>query len=414
MRPTTCLSLIAGAAFGFGAAGTATANVDVQSGLSNDEVRAIVAEMIADADTRSSLLQSGSAGHDGDFFLASPGGDFRLEIDGQIQFRYIANFGDDDGELGEDFESGFQTRRTKLAFSGQVYERFGFKIQGAFDRDGGDMGLEDAFVTYDMGDGWELLWGQFKAPFLREELVSSKRQLAVDRSLVNETFNQDRSQGVQLGYESDDWTFAIAFTDGFNSDNTDFNNDGGVDYAFTGRGQYKFAGTWRDFRDFTAASGQEFGGLIGVAGHWEGGEDASDEDFDFWAWTADVSLEGDGWNVFGAAVGAYTDADDNDTDDYGFVVQGGILIPETDWELFGRYDVILPDDDRDGDDEFSTITLGANYYIHSHAAKFTVDVVWFLDTPTDNELVGTNTGVGLLNDDDDNQFAIRGQFQLLF
>ena len=48
-----------------------------------DEVRAIVSEMLADAETRSSLQSSsGNAGHDGRFFLASPGGDFRRHVGG--------------------------------------------------------------------------------------------------------------------------------------------------------------------------------------------------------------------------------------------------------------------------------------------------------------------------------------------
>src|SRR5688572_8137802 len=64
---------------------------------SNDEVRAIVAEMMADAQGRSSLLQGGAtAGHDGRFFVASPDGSFRLNVGGQIQLRYLVAFDDED------------------------------------------------------------------------------------------------------------------------------------------------------------------------------------------------------------------------------------------------------------------------------------------------------------------------------
>ena len=78
-----------------------------------DEIRSVVAEMLADAETRSSLLSAGDAGHDGRFFIAGDG--FRLNVGGHIQFRYIANFRDDrPGQ--DDFESGFQTG-TSAAFA---------------------------------------------------------------------------------------------------------------------------------------------------------------------------------------------------------------------------------------------------------------------------------------------------------
>ena len=80
---------------------------------SPDEVRAIVAEMVADADERSSLLAGGTAGHDGGFYLASDDGAFKLGINGFVQFRYYAGFRDEDNTVGDadDFSSGFQMRR---------------------------------------------------------------------------------------------------------------------------------------------------------------------------------------------------------------------------------------------------------------------------------------------------------------
>ncbi len=433
MSLTKCLSLFAGAAVSFGAISVANAEARSEN---TDEIRAIVAEMLADADTRSSFLQSGgTAGHDGkNFFLASPGGDFRLNVGGQIQFRYLMNFGDDlGGQADEDWEGGFQTRRTKLWFDGTVFDEFDFKVQWNFDRDGGGAVLEDAYVSTPMGwDGWNLKWGQFKAPFMREELVSSTSQLAVDRSHMNEVFNQDRSQGIQVGYSADDWRLMIMFSDGFNSVNTDYTTDrslafgGESDYAFTGRFEYKFAGDWGQFKDFTSPSGSNWGVLLGGALHYEGGDDTGNsfggDDYNYLSWTADVSVEGDGWNLYAAGVGGYTDFEDiggvagadADFDDYGIVIQGGLMIPDTDWEVFGRYDAVFPDSDRANDDAFNVITAGVNYYMHGHAAKFTADVQWFLDDPADSDLATPNTGIGFLGDSDSDEFGIRLQFQLLF
>lgn len=450
MSQTKFLSLLAGAGIAFGAAGSANAE------MSSDEVRAMVSEMMADANTRSSLLQSGgNAGHDGKFFLADSDGNFRLNVGGQVQFRYVANFGDENNASdGDDFTGGFQARRTKLAFSGHVINSdIFFKVNGAFNRNGGNFGLEDAYVGYKFGNGWELQWGQFKAPFLREELVSSSRQLAAERSLTNELFTGNRTQGVQLNYKGEDFRAMISFNDGFNSANTDFNQDnqtfntpgvytptngGGAeaDFGFTGRFEFKVAGEWGQFKDFTSKAGSEYAAMVGVAGHFESNETAAGfggnpADIQAGLYTVDLSVEGDGWNFFVAFIGASTDiegladvdldgtGDDVSFDDYGIVVQGGIMIPDTDWELFARYDVIFPDDDRAQDNEFSSITFGLNWYWAGHAAKLTLDAVIHFDESLGAEgnplaFSAFSDSLGQVGDDDDSEAVFRAQFQLLF
>lgn len=461
MRQTSRLCLLAGAVFGISGGALAESG---QAWSNADEVRALVSEMQADAETRSSLLQSGgSAGHDGrHFFLGSADGNFRLEVSGQIQFRYYLNFRDDDDNNGDglaedDFESGFQTRRTKLFFEGHVFDpNLFYRVSGNFyDDDGGndgDLSLEDAFAGYRWDNGFSMMWGQFKLPFLREELVSSAYQLAADRSLMNEIFNQGRSQGVQLGYEAEDFRMALAFSDGFGSENSEFGTPravtptgffvapGGVaggeaDYAFTGRAEIKFAGNWDQFQDFTSMPGSDYACMFGVAGHIEGGDDGSTTftggDYAFYGWTADISVEGDGWNFYIAGVGEYSDYNDADLDgdgvsegdinfgDYGLVAQFGMFIPDTDWEPFLRYDGVFADEDERGldsdADQFNTLTFGANYYMYGHASKFTFDVVWFIDDVGNNALGGVaQPQIGYLTDDNENELTFRLQWQLLF
>ncbi len=434
MSQTKSLVVLAGAALSLGGAAFAeqaawSANVD--------EVRALVAEMMADAQTRSSLLQSGStAGHDGKFFLASTDGNFRLNVSGQMQFRYYASFLDDDTPGVDDLEFGFENRRTKLTFAGHIFDpNMFYEVTGAFNRNGGNFGLENAFFGYNWDNGFSARAGQFKLPFLREELVSSKYQLAVDRSVLNEEFNQDYSQGIELSYKQDWFGGYFAFSDGFGSRNTNFQADP-ADFALTGRVEILFAGDWKQFKDFTSPRGSEFAAMLGAAVHYEQAPDV-DGNPKPWAlpYTLDISVEGDGWNLFGAFVGQHSDNDlpggaGVDADDFGFVVQGGVYLTE-ELELFGRYDILIPDDDRVGaDDTFNTITAGINYYIHGHAAKFTLDVAYYIDSTTMSSLgamglvsgntdvngvaTGGNTGIGLLGSADEGEFTIRAQFQLLF
>lgn len=410
-----------------------------------DDTRATVRRMLADAESRTSLLAEGAgAGHDGKrFHLASADGALRLNVSGQVQFRYYLDFRDDgdadgDGVGEDDFELGFQTRRTKIYFDGHIHEpALFYRVNGAFSRTSGDLRLEDAYAGYKWDNGFTATWGQFKLPFLREETTSSSMQLAVERSIVNDAFSVVRSQGVQGEYKNDNLRLMAAFSDGAAADSSDFGTPrsatgsflinrsglGESDYALTGRAEWKFAGAWDQFKDFTSPAGSEFALMLGVAGHYEGGDPSSSAftggTYDYGAWTADLSIEGDGWNAYIAGVGGYSDyhdtaAGDIANDDYGLVAQGGFMIPESQWEPFVRYAGLFLDDGRagDGDDTFSSLTIGVNYYLYGHAAKFTADAVWCIDET--DPLVASRTSQGQLGDDDEGELTIRLQWQLLF
>ena len=434
MKMSKGLVILAGVAAGLSGVSVATANT-------NDEVRATVAQMLADAETRSSLLSAGDAGHDGKFFIAGDG--FRLNVGGMLQFRYNLNFRDDSNT--DDFQSGFQNARIKLDFNGKINRDWDFRIlTNVSDFKVGDSsdsgtGLEDAWVRYNFPNGWKLRWGQFKLPLLREELVSDAYQLAAERSLANQAFSQSWSQGVELAYEAESWRFAGTFSDGLNSQNTDFAGvptnpsaentglfrvAGEADWAVTGRGEFLFAGNWAQFKDFTSPKGADFGALLGVAAHYQQSENtnvSTDVDRDTFQYTADLSLKGDSWNLFGAFIGRYTKLKtlggaDPDFNDFGAVVQGGWRFAEN-TELFARWDALFFDSDRNlAEDNFNFVTVGINHYFAGHAAKFTVDGTYAFEETSALQGLGIlqDTGVGLLGDTEDGEVVIRGQFQLLF
>jgi hypothetical protein len=443
--------MLAGAAISMSGA-AAVAESDAWSSSNTDEVRALVAEMLADAESRSSLLQGGgSAGHDGKFFLASADGNFRLNVGGQLQFRWNADFRDvdnsddwdGDGDGNSDFENeddsdwGFEMRRAKLEFSGVVFDQFDYKIVGSFDDNGGQAELEDAWVGWDLGEsGWHLALGQFKAPVLREELVSSKYQLAVDRSLTNEVFSANRSQGLWLHHEQENWRLDVSINDGvdgvgippYSGANVSSYNDES-DFAATARFEFMWTGEWDQFKDFTSAPGSANAGMIGAAAHYQLGRDYNTDVNapDLLIYTVDVSWESDGWNLFGAFMGNSVDYDDSaqdDQDQFGFVVQGGWYLNEN-TELFARYDYVdfdLPSG-VPGDSDQSTITLGFNHYMHGQAAKFSFDFNWALNEsfatgqdPESDQYTGIfgMSGIGYQGSTDSDEIYLRAQFQLLF
>jgi len=280
------------------ASGSLASNAAAQSAnvsTSPDEVRAVVAEMLSDADSRTSLLAD-TSGHDGKFFLASGDGNFRLNVDGLLQFRYYANFRSDDNTVGDDdFETGFQNQNTKLRFSGNVVDdKWIYNIEMNFDHDGGGAVLEDAYVGYKLAPEWLVLFGQLKAPVLREWLVDDRHQLAVGRSITQQAFNHGRSQAVALAYTGADFMAIGVFSDGASSANTDFTSSAEADWSFSGRAGWKFAGEWSAFNDFTSFKGSKFAGMLGAAGHYQGSansDNPGDTDAKVLLYTVDAQFE---------------------------------------------------------------------------------------------------------------------------
>ncbi|MEM7754911.1 MAG: hypothetical protein AAF297_04665 [Planctomycetota bacterium] len=443
---------IAGMALGLGGVAMGQSSLDLE--------RAYAAELTADAESRTSMLQTGLEGP-AMFGITSADGASSLNIGGLLQMRYVANFRDD-GAPGvgsqDDFTHGYELTRTRLDFTGslwspQVTYRVSMEAGDTFDGGGGAGDLNATYVygQYDFEGSWDGLFvrfGTFKLPLYAEELIAPEFQQTIERSQTNEAFSQQYSTGFMFGYEMDSWAAYAAISDGINTAGTSFNG-AESDVAITARGEYKISGDWAQFADLSSFRGSEQGLKVGAAIHYEsygdtggqfpgtplgvGAVNRSGYRLDY---TADVQWEGNGWNVFGAFLGRSSEltgggTPDVDATDFGFVVQGGYFFTEQ-WEGFARYDVTVLDDSRgfsvattgSDEDTFNFLTFGANYYLvpSSHAAKFSVDVVFSL-SETGN-LVGTGVGgpgfagptsvTGLLGQNEDFEAVLRGQVQILF
>jgi hypothetical protein len=315
---------------------------------------------------------------------------------------------------GEDLSTGFQNAKVKLTVAGQITDEIGYSALLSARVSDGSIELQEAIGSYKANENWTVRWGQFKLPLLREELVGDVFQLAADRSATNSEFTQSRSQLVQAGYTSEKVRAFFAFSDGLATLNTDFESTAEADYAFTGRVEWLAAGAdWARFNDFTSWRGTEFAALVGGAAHWQsGGETNNTFDTDLLELTVDGSVEGNGWNAFGAFVFRSIDpAVGASADDIGFVAQGGIFLNES-WEVFARYDAVFADSPAE---DFNTIAAGVTYYAipESHAVKFTADVQYFIDEQA-LSIVAPNTLVGLLPSAEEGQFVVRLQAQLRF
>ena len=362
------------------------------------------AALLSDAAERTSLLPSSPA-------ITSVGG--------FVQVRFDLNSREDPSP-DDGTTMGFTTRRTTLNVKADVTQDIAIFVQGSFAAGTGAHTLDDAFATTTCDNGVVLKAGQFRMPLMREELVLETRQLGAERSAMNSVFNQGRSQGVQISRRHDDWRWAFAFHDGINTANTEFNSMAEAEYALTTRAEFLLQGNdWHRFNDFTSFMGADMGVMAGLAAHWQSsGQDATALPVSgLFMLTGDLSLEGDGWNAFVAAVWRHIDprASGPDFDEVGVVAQAGIFLTPV-WEGFARVDLVVPDDDRaPGVTELTTITVGVNHYLieRSHAARITIDMQYFSQEQS-RTIVPVNPALGLLADTNESQWNFRGQLQLAF
>ncbi|MCH2132735.1 MAG: OprO/OprP family phosphate-selective porin [Phycisphaerales bacterium] len=418
-----------------------------------EEIRELVQDVLADADTRASLQGTSiNAGYDGGFFIQSSDDSFKLKVGGQLQVRWDFNH-----RKGNDSQQtnayGFEVRRFKLKFSGHILDpSWTYKMSIVNTRNsrvGGSAGFysEDAWIQKKFENDMYIKVGQFKAPYLREELVSSSAQLTVERSMVNTAFTYGWTQGLELGWNNDWLSVKGMYNDGPLSLNGQAFSAG--ENSLTARAELKLAGDWQMFRSLSGYGNSEFGAMIGAAVEWYN-FDSPGNAFEYGnidgrnniGYTVDLSVGGSGWTAFTYFVwgnGANHAAiyDEPSLDSWGWVVQGGIM-PVEDVELFARYEVGDIEDYRGSltlpgeTGHNSTLTLGANWWpTGTKHIKISADFGYAFSNLANGDGANTNpanpntnpgsadwvsSGTGWAGDYDNNdgQILIRAQMQLLF
>ena len=321
-----------------------------------DEIRGLVHDVLADADSRTSMLGNGSP--------------VSVNVHGYIQTRWTYNHNATDGV---DNTHEFSVPRTRLILSGSVYD-WNYVASGQWD-DGGNFEMKDAYV-----DGLGFRVGQFKAPFMKEVSKSDTKTLAVDRSVISNQFGQGRSQGVQFSQGLKRYArFSVAYTDGFNTANGAGVQNG---YALTGRIDTRV-------KDW-------FG--LGVA--------VSHNDlvtYDYNTWTADATFSAGGFDFTGAYVATM---DDVNGDDWGTVWTASYQCTDK-MQGFVQYE----NGHLEGvETDLSIITLGVNYEINNNI-KWTTDFGKSLNSIDGGWNLGTT---GWDSNAEEGEYLIRTQLQVRF
>jgi len=401
-----------------------------------DEVRALVKEVLADADSRASLASGATAGigNDGKVFLRSEDDRFGMNLGGMVQFRW--GWHNDHGMASED--EGFDLRRVRVDLQGHLgsdaSNRVDYRVlvgTGAFGNPlDSTVRVIEAYGDYVFAEGWSARGGLFTLPYSRERLISAASQVAVERSGTDIFFGLGRGEGVQLEYRNDTLRTRGAVTDGANSNVTPVYADG-VNFAASGRAELLIAGNGKtgmdDFNDnFAARGSSEVNGLLlGGGAYYEEPNSASafysglQVEHSYGA-TADATFKIANLAFYGAGYVAYNRLEGNtgykSPTPWGVIAQADVAVTNQ-VDVFGQWNFV-DNNTAAASELLQSITAGANYHINSHV-RLTGDVVWVYDgngtfaspAPRGGSVVGYGSGVVSGAKD---EVAVRVQLQVNF
>ena len=413
-----------------------------------DRIRGIVQDVLADAETRSSLQSAGAiAGYNDGFFISSADGAFTLKVNGLMQARFIFNGSTKAGTVLDPATGtampfhdgwGFDVRRARAIFSGTIDRVWRYLLQVQYSSSfaepvreptassfgEGDVEVLKAYVERSFeigGNRFTALAGQFKAPFLREWLLEPGDLMAIDFSLLTYYFYPGYSTGLQLSWESDSLRATVALTNGLGTPEQALGR-GSYDtswvgdptrYSFAGRLDLKFGGVWADFDDFNSPPGTEPALLIGAGGFYQLYNDrflpADASGFAVGGVTADVTWKLGGASLIAAFVWESDQSGPQANNPWGVMVQGGWFLSDQ-IELFTQYDRVATAASEGS--PLSVLTVGLNWFPAS-TAKVSVDLAWSLDAGgtffSGASTVGFRPAL-----DVGSQYAIRTQLQVTF
>jgi hypothetical protein len=291
----------------------------------------------------------------------------------------------------------FLVRRARVIFRGRLTTGLDIYLQIGQDNIGSkvlreDTGLriKDAQITYRVNDAVQLTVGQFKVPFLRQNLCSGFNQLLVDRGLVpglRPAIEGSRDQGGMIWGNAKGLQYRAALFDG--SDQEDVNTRSSL------RGTARVAWNWFTLEPGLGYTGTTLGQqrVLQVAVQGDAQNDRVDarddagfttEARDYVAWAAEVFYDqpfAERWAV--TAEGAWLNRHDEYATDglatrsiEGTYGQAGLLLP---WaigpgrlQVAGRWEEIVTDRGP-ASTSLRSRTFGLTWFTKGHERKIQFD-----------------------------------------
>lgn len=335
---------------------------------------------------------------------------YSLDIDFRGQFRASTPFDQFPVDI-----SDFDTKETSLVISrarmkigGHVYKSY-YTYYFEQDLRGGN--LLDFRVQIEKLPYLKLRVGQWKARYSRERVISSGKQEAVDRSMINRVFTIDRQQGISLygnlaGQKALNFSYwASVFTGmGRGGNRNDDNNlmymmrwqwnPNGKELSFSGsdlKFHEKFTSSVAlagvtNTSPYTAFStrggGQLFGFEPGVSGQYKVDQLTFETAFKYrgFSWQQELHYKNINDQV-----------NKKETLLVGNFIQLGYFlhyafekIPKP-FEIYARHSFYDADYNMDGNSNFE-YTIGCNWFFHGHKNKLTFDYSYLQYNEFDPEI----------------------------
>jgi hypothetical protein len=326
------------------------------------EIRSLVEDVLADADTRASLLdrpiqqvliESRLVEMNDRFIneigttmgIVSPDGQNALGVNGAVQARLLGSFIDSDTQ--DDNRAGFDVN-SRLIIRSLVDGNNFVHVEGRFnDQQDGELELMEAWIGRNFGKEMSIRAGQFTLPFLRESLVDEFNRDVVAGSTVEQMFGAKYGQGVQFAYQSGAFRGSVAISDGINSLNTPALEET-TDFAASARIELQVTPQVSEGnqvrlllrpRIINFTEDENVAVTVGAGGHIQRDETGTPADeVDIYTGTLDVEVATQNIGGFGAFVFRHQDLNNgNEQDMLAWMAQVGVAIsPHT--TVFARYE----------------------------------------------------------------------------
>lgn len=280
-------------------------------------------------------------------------------------------------------------RRSRLEIYGKPADGVSYVFVLAADRLRGSSSKTSApyaYVNYQLSEATKLRFGLSKLPFIRQRLVSSSRQLLIDRSQPALTLSaavgsyvaphlsfQGSAKDGSLGY-------ILAIADGLQPGEKDSKFSeakvtGTAGPAFFGRLELS-PGGWREGRQMESHLGEGRHLTFGSYAVVQNGIEVDGASEDRLLWGGDISLHRDGLVLQAEYLRLQRDGGPGaaDSEPAGWYVQSGYFFSGLNLEPAGRierYDANLPG----GKDSVTTYVAGLNWYRQGHDLKFMLNLV---------------------------------------
>lgn len=171
-----------------------------------DALKQQIREVLNEREFRDSLMSSTiQAGYDKGFYIGSSDEKFKMQFNGQMQFRWTYYETQNRNRyllpnLNRDDKTGFDLERIRFTISGHVYSKdLTYQITMRADAaDAQDVVMHYAFVNYRFRDEFQIQAGLFQLASTYSQLLDNNGFMGVDRGLYDAVFGLGNGVGVRF------------------------------------------------------------------------------------------------------------------------------------------------------------------------------------------------------------------------